>query len=129
METDNIIQTTLRENLPAGITVIVVAHRLQTVLDADRIVSKIHPYRKMELKPGPQVVLDSGNVVSIILLSTFLRRHYLSDHAFSLKVEFDTPAALLQRPHGYFRTLAEHSRQHPYEGEETALIVDEDFEI
>jgi ABC-type multidrug transport system fused ATPase/permease subunit len=37
-ETDKIIQASLRRELPKDVTVIAVAHRLQTVLDCDKIV-------------------------------------------------------------------------------------------
>ncbi|KDR83065.1 hypothetical protein GALMADRAFT_238871 [Galerina marginata CBS 339.88] len=36
-KTDAVIQTTLRSQLPADVTVITVAHRLQTIMDADKI--------------------------------------------------------------------------------------------
>lgn len=36
-ETDNIIQNTLRRELGSDVTVITIAHRLQTIIDADRI--------------------------------------------------------------------------------------------
>ena len=39
-KTDAVIQTSLREELGKDVTVLVVAHRLQTVMDADRIVSR-----------------------------------------------------------------------------------------
>lgn len=38
-ETDTIIQTSLRKELPKDVTLLVVAHRLQTIMDADKIVS------------------------------------------------------------------------------------------
>lgn len=39
-KTDTVIQTTLRNELPSDVTVITVAHRLQTIMDADKIVSR-----------------------------------------------------------------------------------------
>ncbi|KAF8904793.1 hypothetical protein CPB84DRAFT_1772829 [Gymnopilus junonius] len=36
-KTDALIQTTLRQKLPSDVTVITVAHRLQTIMDADKI--------------------------------------------------------------------------------------------
>lgn len=37
-ETDSIIQTSLRHELKGDVTLITVAHRLQTIMDADKIV-------------------------------------------------------------------------------------------
>lgn len=37
-ETDTIIQTSLRQELKDDVTVITVAHRLQTIMDSDKIV-------------------------------------------------------------------------------------------
>ncbi|KAF5317511.1 hypothetical protein D9619_013131 [Psilocybe cf. subviscida] len=37
-QTDNVIQTTLRHKLNSDVTVITVAHRLQTIMDADKII-------------------------------------------------------------------------------------------
>ncbi|KAF7333297.1 Multidrug resistance-associated ABC transporter protein [Mycena sanguinolenta] len=45
-ETDSIIQNSLRQELPGGVSLLTVAHRLQTIMDADRI-----------------MVLDAGNMV------------------------------------------------------------------
>ncbi|KAL1703735.1 hypothetical protein EV121DRAFT_260520 [Schizophyllum commune] len=45
-QTDNIIQESLRKNLPADVTLITVAHRLQTIMDSDKI-----------------MVLDAGRLV------------------------------------------------------------------
>ena len=41
-ETDAVIQKSLREELGKDVTVLTVAHRLRTVMDADKIVSP-HP--------------------------------------------------------------------------------------
>jgi len=37
-QTDSVIQTSLRKELPMDVTVITIAHRLQTIMDADKIV-------------------------------------------------------------------------------------------
>jgi len=41
-KTDAIIQESLRKELASETTVLTVAHRLQTIMDADRIVSSVH---------------------------------------------------------------------------------------
>jgi len=38
-ETDKVIQNSLRTNLGSDVTLFTVAHRLQTIMDADKIVS------------------------------------------------------------------------------------------
>lgn len=38
-ETDSVIQTSLRRELDKDVTLLTVAHRLQTIMDADKIVS------------------------------------------------------------------------------------------
>jgi len=40
--TDAIIQKTLQNELPADVTVLTVAHRLHTIMNADRVVSNLH---------------------------------------------------------------------------------------
>ena len=46
--TDSIIQESLRRQLGKDVTLIVIAHRLQTVMDADKIVSSsFHPVARM----------------------------------------------------------------------------------
>ena len=37
-KTDSIIQATLRHQMSSDVTIITVAHRLQTIMDADKIV-------------------------------------------------------------------------------------------
>ena len=37
-KTDSVIQSTLRHEMSSDVTVITVAHRLQTIMDADKIV-------------------------------------------------------------------------------------------
>jgi ABC-type multidrug transport system fused ATPase/permease subunit len=48
-KTDNVIQTSLRQELKKDVTVITVAHRLQTIMDADRIVSHTCLSRQLSL--------------------------------------------------------------------------------
>ena len=38
-ETDEVIQKSLREELGSDVTLLTIAHRLQTIMDADKIVS------------------------------------------------------------------------------------------
>lgn len=54
-ETDSIIQASLRNELGNDVTVLTVAHRLQTIMDADRV-----------------MVLDNGRIVSRVMLGTVL---------------------------------------------------------
>jgi ABC-type multidrug transport system fused ATPase/permease subunit len=42
-ETDTIIQTSLRQELKNDMTVLIIAHRLQTIMDADKIVGSVSP--------------------------------------------------------------------------------------
>jgi ABC-type multidrug transport system fused ATPase/permease subunit len=51
-KTDTIIQTSLRNELKGDVTLITVAHRLQTIIDADKVVGDISssPHGKHKLK-------------------------------------------------------------------------------
>ena len=40
-KTDTVIQTTLRNELASDVTVLTIAHRLQTIMDADKVVSHL----------------------------------------------------------------------------------------
>ncbi|PPQ77075.1 hypothetical protein CVT25_014888 [Psilocybe cyanescens] len=52
-KTDGVIQSTLRSKLGSDVTVITVAHRLQTIMDADKIVEF----------DAPKVLLQNGQGV------------------------------------------------------------------
>lgn len=43
-ETDTVIQSSLRHELKGDMTVITVAHRLQTIMDADKIVRPLEHF-------------------------------------------------------------------------------------
>lgn len=67
-ETDALIQSTLRHHLGKDVTVLIVAHRLHTVIDADKIVRKYLYSESCEtdnLFSFSQMVLDEGHIVSI----------------------------------------------------------------
>jgi len=70
-KTDTIIQQSLRNELGKDVTIITVAHRLQTIMDADRIVSMgscdFSPAvidRSFYEMYSSQLVLDAGDIVS-----------------------------------------------------------------
>jgi hypothetical protein len=52
-KTDTVIQTTLRNELASDVTVLTISHRLQTIMDADKIVSRF------------QILLRHTNVTGI----------------------------------------------------------------
>ncbi|KAF8966908.1 multidrug resistance-associated ABC transporter [Flammula alnicola] len=56
-KTDSIIQSSLRHELPSDVTILTVAHRLQTIMDADKI-----------------MVLDSGRIVEFDSPQTLLNK-------------------------------------------------------
>lgn len=60
IETDAMLQTTLRSNMFKDRTIITIAHRINTILDSDRI-----------------VVLDHGEVAEFDTPSALVRRHGL----------------------------------------------------
>ena len=41
-ETDTVIQASLRDELKKDVTLLTIAHRLQTIMDSDKIVSSLH---------------------------------------------------------------------------------------
>ena len=47
-KTDAVIQTSLRAELKSDVTVLTVAHRLQTIMDSDRIVRAPFSYQRVE---------------------------------------------------------------------------------
>jgi ABC-type multidrug transport system fused ATPase/permease subunit len=86
-QTDAVIQASLRTELKRDVTVITVAHRLQTVMDSDKIVSASDAQRSTwALIMLLQMVLDAGKLV-----------------------EFDSPKVLLQKEDSFFRSLVDES--------------------
>jgi ABC-type transport system involved in cytochrome bd biosynthesis fused ATPase/permease subunit len=64
-KTDTIIQTSLRNELNRDVTLIMVAHRLQTIIDADKVVSHHSPPHPTNTTLNyKQMVLDAGRIVS-----------------------------------------------------------------
>ncbi|KAF7319288.1 ATP-binding cassette transporter [Mycena chlorophos] len=85
-KTDTIIQSSLRNELPKDTTLLTVAHRLQTIMDSDKIV-RLYVLVDVILRLiKVQMVLDAGKIV-----------------------EFDTPAVLLQKKNGKLRALVDES--------------------
>ncbi|KAJ3004747.1 hypothetical protein NUW54_g4666 [Trametes sanguinea] len=81
-ETDAIIQASLRTELGKDVTLLTVAHRLQTIMDADKI------------------------IVSAIMS---MIRSTPDSHIDTSQVEFGKPAELLQKESGFLRSLVEES--------------------
>ncbi|KAH6916771.1 ATP-binding cassette transporter [Coprinopsis sp. MPI-PUGE-AT-0042] len=84
-KTDAVIQSSLRNELRSDVTVLTVAHRLQTIMDYDKI-----------------MVLDAGHIVRCHLP----RMMRLTDYS---QVEFDQPAHLLKDPKSMLRALVDES--------------------
>jgi ABC-type multidrug transport system fused ATPase/permease subunit len=62
-ETDAVIQESLRRELPKDVTVITVAHRLQTIMDSDKIVRRYNVPSVRYAHNFLQMVLDAGRLV------------------------------------------------------------------
>lgn len=109
-KTDGVIQQSLRHEVGKDVTIVTVAHRLQTIMDADKIVRipGIFPFiLNLTLH---QLVLDAGKLVSKMLVSPVL-----IDWEF-VQVEYDSPAALLAKENGMFKSMVDGSgdREHLY---------------
>ena len=85
-KTDTVIQTSLRNELGGDVTLITVAHRLQTIMDADKIVRRRRRCHNSQNTDFLQMVLDAGNIV-----------------------EFDRPSQLLKNDKGMLRALVDDS--------------------
>lgn len=84
--TDSIIQKSLRQELGKDVTVVTVAHRLSTIMDADKIVSFYFLSSYLIIYSFVQMVLDAGRIV-----------------------EFASPMELLQKSSGLLRSLVDES--------------------
>ena len=65
-ETDTIIQSSLRERLGKDVTLLTIAHRLQTIMDADKIVRVHLILHGRSPDHVLQMVLDAGQIVSTL---------------------------------------------------------------
>jgi ABC-type multidrug transport system fused ATPase/permease subunit len=63
-KTDAVIQSSLRNELGPDVTLLTVAHRLQTIMDADKIVSILSSMVRFNSHAQKQMVLDAGRIVS-----------------------------------------------------------------
>jgi hypothetical protein len=101
-KTDTVIQTSLRNELKSDVTVITVAHRLQTILDSDKIVSSLKGSPKASLTccaiDGPRRRPYRRCSFVPVKLVTDLKQ-----------VDYDSPKALLQNPKGKLRALVDES--------------------
>jgi ABC-type multidrug transport system fused ATPase/permease subunit len=103
-KTDTIIQASLRTELKPDVTVITVAHRLQTILDSDKIVSLLAALSP-NLTAFPLVHRWCWMRVASSVLCYFAPVVL----TFPKQVEFDTPKALLKNPNGMLRALVDES--------------------
>jgi hypothetical protein len=102
--TDAHIQESLRTQLGHDVTVLIVAHRLQTIMDAHKIVRGCDwPNSTLVWPRATQVVLDSGKLVSC----PFMRP--VAGAYTSLQVEFGSPRELLLKEGSFFRALVDES--------------------
>jgi len=72
-EADTVIRNSLCTNLGSDVTPFTIAHRLQTILDADEIVSQIGFTCCISSDRFIQTVLDAGNVVEFCKPSELLK--------------------------------------------------------
>jgi len=72
-KTDAIIQTTLRQELASDVTVLTVAHRLQTIMDADKVVC-LRLFSQILASLNAQMVLDVGHIIEFDAPSVLLKK-------------------------------------------------------
>lgn len=123
-KTDTIIQTSLRNELRNDVTLITVAHRLQTIIDADKVVRVSSFPTRCRLKKEHKKIDGLGrrshrkSYPHIPPLLNWPKIKYrnarLTDtlalyHSSWFQVEFDRPSELLKRENGRFRSLVDES--------------------
>lgn len=97
------IQDSLRTKLGKDVTLLTVAHRLQSIMDADRIVcSFLCPSSRSSTNYSAQMVLDAGKIVGAAF--------HFSDTTDSFQVEFASPRELLDNQPGKLRALVDESQ-------------------
>lgn len=77
LETDNLIQTKLRE-LFGGCTVLIIAHRLATIIDCDRILVMSegkagefdHPYKLLAKEIGDDTITNQEGMFAKMVMAT-----------------------------------------------------------
>lgn len=101
-KTDGIVQQSLRHEVGKDVTIITVAHRLQTIMDADKIVRVLSnpiPYKPYSLSARSwrweHRELD-GSALALV------------DHKL-VQTEYDSPAALLGKENGRFKSMVDGS--------------------
>ena len=104
-KTDAIIQSTLRSQFDKNVSVITIAHRLQTIMDADKIVcSSSNPFLKQELII---FIHCRWSLITVASWVHFPRTTY--QLLIMFQVEFDKPADLLKREKSVLLSMVEGS--------------------
>ena len=120
-KTDSIIQATLRHQMSADVTIITVAHRLQTIMDADKIVSSIVIISFSSPTFYWAWTVDGAwwwSDRESIFLQTKIRRFLTTFQA-----EFDSPKALLRKTDSLLKSMVDGS------GDKDALYAVAGFDV